>query len=200
MERLHITALELLELGLGVVVAAPWLAGASRVRLVSDALVAVLVLRARDPEGRLARDSKSRALAAIHQVIMARPEWLALHEPVARVEVMQRYGELLLLHDAASRGHVEVIRDTCKAMGIEQKRLDPLPARAHEFLRDAVAAALEAIAEQSQSETDAADAEQRKSASAARASAAQRKARGRATDDNVPSRASDQKGRTFQRQ
>ena len=40
---LHITCLELLELGLGVVITGPWLEAARRVRLVSDALVSVLV-------------------------------------------------------------------------------------------------------------------------------------------------------------
>ena len=94
-----------------------------RVRLVSDALVSVLVLRARDPEGRPARDAKSRALIAIHEVIMTRPEWKALHDPVVRIEVAQNYGEILLLHDAASRDDGWVIANACKAMGIELRWL-----------------------------------------------------------------------------
>ena len=45
---LHITCLELMEVGLGVVVVGPLLAKAKRVRLVSDALVAVLLLSERE--------------------------------------------------------------------------------------------------------------------------------------------------------
>ena len=78
---------------------------------------------------------------------MARQEWKALHEPVVRVEVAQNYGEILLLHDAASRDHRAVIADTCSAMGIEPRKLDSLPQRAEEFLRDAVAAARSAMRE-----------------------------------------------------
>ena len=63
------------------------------------------------------------------------------------MEVAQNYGELLLLHDAASRDQRAVIADACRAMGVEPRRLDPLPQRAHDFLRDAVAAALRAMRE-----------------------------------------------------
>ena len=155
LDKLHITCLELLELGLGVVVAGPMLASASRVRLVSDALVAVLLLRTRDPEGRLARDAKSRAMIAVHEVLMSRAEWIALHEPIGRVDVVQRYGELMLLHDAASRQQTAVIRDVCKAMGVVPRRLQPLPDRADDFLRSAVAAALDAMREDDGSDAKA---------------------------------------------
>ena len=50
-----------------------------------------------------------------------------------RVEVAQNYGELLLLHDAASRDQQAVISDTCKSMGIEPRRLESLPQRAWDF-------------------------------------------------------------------
>ena len=70
-----------------------------------------------------------------------------MHEPAVRVEVMQTYWEVLLLHDAASRSHSGVIADACKSMGIEPRRLDELPRRAWEFLREAVAAARQAMRE-----------------------------------------------------
>ena len=43
---IHITALELMEIGLGVVTVGPWLKFAQRKRIKSDALAAVLVLAA----------------------------------------------------------------------------------------------------------------------------------------------------------
>ena len=71
---------------------------------------------------------------------MSRQEWVDLHEPAVRVEVMQNYGEILILDDAASRQHLGVIRDVCKSLNITPRRLDPLPDRAQEYLRDAVSA------------------------------------------------------------
>ena len=141
---LHITCLELIEIGLGVVIVGPFLDGAQRVRAVSDALAAVLTIRARKDTGALARDVRASALVAAHEVIMKRPEWIALHEPVVRLEVAQNYGETLLLHDAASRHNEGVIEDVCKSIGIIPRRLDPLPPRAQEYLRDVVAAACDA--------------------------------------------------------
>ena len=66
---LHITGLELIELGLGIVVVTPCLTAVRRIRLVSDALVGVLALRVRLPDGRRAKDAKSRAIVAVHEVI-----------------------------------------------------------------------------------------------------------------------------------
>ncbi|KAL3906418.1 MAG: hypothetical protein SGPRY_010552 [Prymnesium sp.] len=70
---LHITCLELIELGLRVITVGPWLARAARVRLVSGR---ALTLRARKDTGALAKEARSRALVAIHEVIMAQPEWI----------------------------------------------------------------------------------------------------------------------------
>jgi hypothetical protein len=142
LNKLHITCLELIEIGLGVVIAGPWLASAKHVRLVSDALAAVCALRAwRADKNAPARDSKAAALAAVHEHLMRQPEWKALHEPTVRVDISQAFGERLLMADAASRGNEATLRDVCSAMGIEPRRLDPLPERAHAFLRGAAEAA-----------------------------------------------------------
>ncbi|KAL3929200.1 MAG: hypothetical protein SGPRY_002055 [Prymnesium sp.] len=138
---LHITCLELIELGLGVVIVGPWLARASRVRLVSDAMAAELTLRARKDDGALAKEARSRALVAVHEVIIAQPEWKELHRTAGPVEVAQRYGKTLLLEDAASRGKEQVIRDVCGALNIQQRKLDSMPQRSLEYLRRAVDAA-----------------------------------------------------------
>jgi hypothetical protein len=144
MACLHITCLELVEVGLGVVIIGPWLEHAGHVRLVSDAFAAASALRAWSPErGKAARDTKSDALAAAaHKFILAKPEWRALHEPNVRVDVAQAYGERLLLADAASRGKEDVIRDVCAAIRVVPKRINPLPQRARDYLKGVVKAAL----------------------------------------------------------
>ncbi|KAL3928931.1 MAG: hypothetical protein SGPRY_002180, partial [Prymnesium sp.] len=144
---LHITCLELIELGLGLVTVGPWLARAARLRLVSDAMAAVLTLRARKESGELAKqEARSRALIAVHEVILAQPEWVELHRPAGRVKVAQRYDETLLLEDAASRGQTHVIQEVCAALGLQQRKLDLLPPRSKEYLRWAVCAARKAAA------------------------------------------------------
>ena len=143
---LHITCQETIELGLGVVITSPILAGTgAHVRLVSDAIVGYLTLRARRPDGKRAREAHASALVAVHEVIMHRPEWQALHAPPNYVDIVQNYGETLLLDDAASRLQEGVIRDVCSALRLEPRRLDPLPDRALEYLREAVDAATAAM-------------------------------------------------------
>ena len=61
------------------------------------------------------------------------------------LEVLQSFGETMLLHDAASRAYDAVVNDTCAAIGVKPRRVDPLPARSMRFLRDAVAAAHAAV-------------------------------------------------------
>jgi hypothetical protein len=105
MADLHITCLELIKVGLGVVILGPWLKHAGYVRLVSDAFAAASALSAWSPErGKAARDTKSNALGAAHEFILATPEWRSLHEPNVRADVAQAYGERLLLADVASWG------------------------------------------------------------------------------------------------
>ena len=132
MALLPISALELIETGLGIVMVGAIIGDGAWVRVVSDAFAAVATLRARMPDGRRARDAKSDTLAAIHQFIMELPEWRLVKE------VEQQYGETLLLHDAASRGYEEVIRDVCAAVGVTPRRVDPVPERGMEYLRAVV--------------------------------------------------------------
>jgi hypothetical protein len=141
MERLHITCIELLEVGLGVVIVGGLLLKPRHVRLVSDAYAAAATMRTRLPSGGAARDSKSKQLAAVHEVILRSPEFAALGEP----EVVQNYGETLLLNDAASRGYAQTITDVSAANGVTAHRLHPLPPRAWEYLREAVNAAMDAM-------------------------------------------------------
>ncbi|KAL3919448.1 MAG: hypothetical protein SGPRY_005627 [Prymnesium sp.] len=101
---------------------------------------------AAEESGELAKEARSRALVAVHDVIMAQPEWEELHLPARHLEVAQRYGEKLLLEDAASRGLTHVIREVCAALGLQQRKVDPLPLRSREYLRRAVCAAREAAA------------------------------------------------------
>jgi len=142
LNKLHITCLELIEIGLDIVIVSPWLAGAKHVRLVSDTLATVCALCAWcTDENAPARDSKAATLAAVHEYLIRQPEWKALHEPTIRDDVAQAFGERLLMADAASRGHEATLRDVCSAIGIDPRKLNPLPERAHAFLRGAAEAA-----------------------------------------------------------
>ena len=139
----HITCLELIEVGLGVVMATRWLSEAKRVRLRADATAAFLTVRARRDSGALSRGAKAAELVAAHEVIMRQPEWVQLHNGHEReVLVEQTFGESMLLHDAASRNNVELIRDVAAALGISPKRLE-LSARARTYLHDVSQALLE---------------------------------------------------------
>lgn len=80
---------------------------------------------------------------AIHEVMTRQEEWIELHRTAGEVTATHSYGERMLLHDAASRQHDDVIRDVCGAMRLTPRRLDPLPQRATRFLHEAVAAALD---------------------------------------------------------
>ena len=131
----HITCLELVEVGLGVVMTARWIGRAKRVRLRADATAAFLTLRARREGGALARGAKAAELVAAHEVIMRQPEWVQLHDGEREVLVEQTFGESMLLHDAASRNNVALIRDVSAALGIVPKRLE-LSERALAYLRE----------------------------------------------------------------
>eukprot|EP00966_Prymnesium_polylepis_P323769 7379915-Prymnesium_polylepis.1 len=134
---LHIVNLELIEIGLGVVTVGPLCYGAPHVQLKCDALVATLAMRAERDDGRRAREARAPQLVAIHEVIINTPEWCELVRTVDTLEVVQAYGETMLLHDAASRGYDAVIDDVCAAIGVKPRRLDPLPARSMNFLHAA---------------------------------------------------------------
>jgi len=131
----HITCLELVEVGLGVVMTARWLAGAKRVRLRADAMAAFLTLRARRDDGSLARGAQAAELVAAHEVIMQQPEWKRLHDGRCEILTEQTFGESMLLHDAASRNNPELIRDVSAALGVVPKRIE-LSARARAYLQD----------------------------------------------------------------
>ena len=138
----HITCLELVEVGLGVVMTARWLSEAKRVRLRADAMAAFLTVRARRGGGKLSRGAKASELVAAHEVIMQQPEWDQLHDGRREVLIEQTFGESMLLHDAASRNNTELIRDVGAALGIVPKRIE-LSARARAYLHDISRALLE---------------------------------------------------------
>ena len=131
----HITCLELVEVGLGVVMTARWLGEAKRVRLRADAMAAFLTVRARRDGGTLSRGAKAAELVAAHEVIMQQPEWKQLHDGRREVLIEQTFGESMLLHDAASRNNIALIRDVSAALGIVPKQIE-LSKRAHDYLRD----------------------------------------------------------------
>ena len=106
-----------------------------RVRLRADAMAAFLTLRARREGGALARGAKASELVAAHEVIMRQPEWVQLHDGEREVLVEQTFGESMLLHDAASRNNISLIRDVSAALGIVPKQLE-LSERACTYLRD----------------------------------------------------------------
>jgi len=106
----------------------------------------VCALRAwRNDKNTPARDSKAAALVAVHEYLMRQPEWKALHEPTVRVDIAHAFRERLLLADTVSRGHEATLRDVCSAIGIDPCKLDPLPERAHAFLRGAAEEAYSAM-------------------------------------------------------
>ena len=131
----HITCLELVEVGLGIVMTTRWLGEAKRVRLRADAMAAFLTVRARREKGALSRGAKAAELVAAHEVIMQQPEWTQLHDGHREVLIEQTFGESMLLHDAASRNNVALIRDVSAALGIVPKQLE-LSQRARSYLHD----------------------------------------------------------------
>jgi hypothetical protein len=131
----HITCLELVEVGLGVVMTARWLAEAKRIRLRADAAAAFLTLRARRDDGSLARGARAAELVTAHEVLMQQPEWKQLHDGRREILTEHTFGESMLLHDAASRNNPELIRDVSAALGIVPKRIE-LSARARAYLQD----------------------------------------------------------------
>ena len=153
MAEIHITALELIETGLGVVIVAPLIPDAKRVRIASDAIAAALTLQA------ARKDVHSMVLTAVHELIMETEEWKALHTPITaqetRVTVEQTYGDTRLLDDACSRGYDDVVADVASALGIQATRLEPLPERAHRYLERVVRVALEAKAAATESRVGA---------------------------------------------
>ena len=139
----HITCLELVEVGLGVVMTTRWLGEAKRVRLRADAMAAFLTVRARRDDSTFSRGAKASELVAVHEVMMRQPEWVQLHDGHREVLVEQTFGESMLLHDAASRNNVELIRDVAAALGIVPKRLE-LSHRALSYLHEVSLALSEA--------------------------------------------------------
>eukprot|EP00900_Chrysochromulina_parva_P003911 jgi/Chrpa1/13520/Chrysochromulina_OHIO_Genome00021069-RA len=133
----HITCLELVEVGLGVVMTARWLAEAKRIRLRADAAAAFLTLRARRDDGSLARGARAAELVTAHEVLMQQPEWKQLHDGRREILTEHTFGESMLLHDAASRNNPELIRDVSAALGIVPKQIE-LSARARAYLQDGV--------------------------------------------------------------
>jgi hypothetical protein len=131
----HITCLELVEVGLGVVMTARWLAEAKRIRLRADAAAAFLTLRARRDDGSLARGARAAELVTAHEVLMQQPEWKQLHDGRREILTEHTFGESMLLHDAASRNNPELIRDVSAALGIVPKQIE-LSARARAYLQD----------------------------------------------------------------
>ena len=151
----HITCLELVEVGLGIVMTTRWLSEAKRVRLRADAMAAYLTARARRDGGALSRGAKATELVAAHEVIMQQPEWKQLHDGQREVLIEHTFGESMLLHDAASRNNVELIRDVAAALGIVPKRLE-LSSRAQAYLHDVSRALLEVRGEAPQAPMHAA--------------------------------------------
>jgi hypothetical protein len=138
----HITCLELVEVGLGVVMTTRWLSAAKRVRLRADAMAAYLTARARRDGGALSRGAKASELVVTHEIIMRQPEWKLLHDGHREVLIEQTFGESMLLHDAASRNNTELIRDVSAALGIVPRRVELSP-RARAYLQDVSQALLE---------------------------------------------------------
>jgi hypothetical protein len=138
----HITCLELVEVGLGVVMTARWLVAARRVRIRADAMAAFLTVRARRDNGSLSRGAKAEELVATHETIMRQPEWKQLHDGQREVLTEHTFGESMLLHDAASRNNAALIKDVSAALGVVPKRLE-LSARARAYLQDVSLALLE---------------------------------------------------------
>ena len=127
---------------MGIVMTTRWLSEAKRVRLRADAMAAYLTARARRDGGALSRGAKATELVAAHEVIMQQPEWKQLHDGQREVLIEHTFGESMLLHDAASRNNVELIRDVAAALGIVPKRLE-LSSRAQAYLHDVSRALLE---------------------------------------------------------
>jgi len=138
----HITCLELVEVGLGVVMTARWLVEARRIRIRADAMAAFLAIRARRDDGTLSRGAKAEELVAAHETIMKQPEWKQLHDGRREVLTEHTFGESMLLHDAASRNNAALIRDVSAALGVVPKRLE-LSVRARAYLQDVSHALLE---------------------------------------------------------
>ena len=138
----HITCLELVEVGLGVVMTARWLVEARRIRIRADAMAAFLAIRARRDDGTLSRGAKADELVAAHETIMKQPEWKQLHDGRREVLTEHTFGESMLLHDAASRNNAALIKDVSAALGVVPKRLE-LSARARAYLQDVSHALLE---------------------------------------------------------
>jgi len=121
---LHITATEMLALGIGVILSDE-IQEARRIELGSDASSAVFTALA-------AGDAP--ALVAVHEVLRARPEYA---RALPRVTVRHRYGESNTAADAVSRAYWGTLRRLCDATGLPCIRL-PLPPAAMEFVADAL--------------------------------------------------------------
>ena len=118
----HITAMEMIALGVNVIMFGEKLQGAA-VMLCADALATVDIMNA--------CSAHSPALQSIHARILALPEFAALAPALRTAHV---YGEVNVMADASSRARFELIDSIATQLGMAHRRVG-LPARAEEFLQ-----------------------------------------------------------------
>ena len=123
---LHITVLELLATGINAIVFAPYLVGASRVVLLSDALAT--------PYALTRQSERSTMLMLAHHALLADPQF----QEVADVaECAHLQGDCNPFSDAVSRAEWQRFFALCRAVGVTPREL-PVPARVHRLLQRVV--------------------------------------------------------------
>ena len=117
----HITAMEMVALGINVIMFGEKLQGAPAM-LCADALATVDIMNA--------CSAHSPALQSIHARILALPEFVALAPTLRTTHV---YGEVNVMADASSRARFALIDSISTQLGINHRRVD-IPTRARGFL------------------------------------------------------------------
>ena len=120
-ELFHITALEMIALGINVIMFGEKMQGAS-VALCSDALATVNIINN--------RNAHSPALQAVQELILALPELAFIAPTLSSVHV---FGEVNIMADASSRARFGLVDSVARQLGIPHRRVEP-PARALAFL------------------------------------------------------------------